>query len=154
MDKFNILTPELLKGKNILIIGCPASGKSHITELLSFLEIPVFHTDDYKDHGFKDSLYVLINDLVKQGRPVIVEGVMGYRLLRKPDSWTPDIIIHVMISEETMIERYERERPGRDIRAVRRLADFDYRLLHEYMGVMKYNDIIPQIITIDNEYEK
>jgi adenylate kinase family enzyme len=52
-------------GKNILIIGCPASGKTYLANALS-LHLPahtLIHTDDYMVHGYKDSLYVILDEI-------------------------------------------------------------------------------------------
>lgn len=44
----------------------------------------LLHTDDYMEYGYKESVYKLIEDLESyRYENVIVEGIMGARLMRK-----------------------------------------------------------------------
>lgn len=87
----------------ILIIGYPKSGKSTLFELLVAQEESPehfhLHTDDYKEYPYVEQLYLIMDELRDKER-WIVEGIQGYRLLRKyaqlnDDTFRPDLIIIV-----------------------------------------------------------
>jgi hypothetical protein len=97
--------------KIIVVIGLPLTGKSTITEMFvtQFPDYQVFHTDDYIQYGYEQSLYVLMEDIKKcKCEKIIIEGVQGYRLLRKGiqlGSFFPDLVVHVSASVETRLDR-------------------------------------------------
>jgi hypothetical protein len=102
-----------IAGKNVLIIGEPATGKTHLSGLLNSAGHTVIHTDDYIPHGNVESLYVLIDDLAKIDGPTIIEGVAGYRLLRKGvqlDCYYPDYVIELHTSEARVECAYREQR--------------------------------------------
>lgn len=76
-----------LSGKNrIVIIGYPRSGKTtlfkHLVDSGEFDDFWVSSLDDYKIHGYAQALYVMLEDLKGKDK-YLVEGILGYRLLRK-----------------------------------------------------------------------
>lgn len=77
----------LEKSKIVVVIGLAASGKTTVADYLQehFLqEHSLYHTDDYIDYGYEQSLYKMIDDLAADPNPLkIIEGVQGYRFLRK-----------------------------------------------------------------------
>lgn len=96
--------------KSIVVVGLPASGKSFLAthgilpQLLTkgVRDIKIFRTDDYIKHGFEKSLYILMDDFQERRANVvkkehaIIEGVQGYRLLRKGlelGTFSPDLVI-------------------------------------------------------------
>ena len=98
-----------IKGKNVLIIGFPASGKTTLAELLNSENHTLIHSDDYMQFGFKESLYELLKDLENIEGNTIIEGVMGYRLLRKGvelNSYYPDVVLELKVTEATVRRRY------------------------------------------------
>ena len=150
-----------LSRKNIVIVGCPASGKTTLAkELAKRTGQKVFHTDDYMQHGYKQSLYVLIADLMEQGRAVIVEGVQGYRLLRKgveTQSIYPDIVIELKVSPEQVERVYRTERVWDKRRSVdkvlKNLEAFNKMhetILADYMAMK--NPHPPEWIVIENKF--
>ena len=70
----------------ILIIGYPNSGKSTLFEDL--VALPEFsqhfklQTDDYKEYPYVEQLYMIMDEL-SGCEKWLVEGIQGYRLLRK-----------------------------------------------------------------------
>jgi len=75
--------------KKILIIGYPGSGKTELTKVLKtrseFKGYIFVELDDYEPFGYKDSLYAAMGDVEEFHKDArwIVEGVIGYRYLRK-----------------------------------------------------------------------
>lgn len=70
----------------ILIIGYPGMGKTTLFEEMAdmdeFSEHFKLHTDYYKDYDYKEQLYMIIDD-INWREKWLVEGIQGYRLLRK-----------------------------------------------------------------------
>lgn len=94
----------------IVVVGGAATGKTTLTK-----DVECFHTDDYMRYAFDKSLYVLIEDIVKvvkrepSDKKIIVEGVQGFRLLRKiwQQNWKrkPDLVIHCVADVPTRTQR-------------------------------------------------
>ena len=103
-----------LTGKTVVIIGCPASGKTTLGKALAQRTgAKLIRTDDYMDFGYKEALYVMLADLIEIDEPVIVEGVQGYRLLRKGvelGNFFPDVVIELEVTEAQVKRVYETER--------------------------------------------
>lgn len=83
----------------------------------------VIHTDDYMMYGYKDSLYRLLEDLKKINfEYVIVEGIMGARLMRKlqEQGLHTNVSMYVYISAkfDHIIDVYTRERPDKSLASV------------------------------------
>lgn len=81
------ITRHMLDTANVvIIIGPPDGGKSYLTDQLA-LEYPdhkVYHTDDYISWGWDQAIDAIIFDIERDNaEKIIVEGVQGYRLLRK-----------------------------------------------------------------------
>ena len=95
----------------ILIIGHPASGKTTLCKAIAKVDPskrPVWHTDDFMAHGWEGSLYALIAT-ADLSSPYIIEGVQGYRLLRKMcelDLDLPDVIVICKASDAATKKRY------------------------------------------------
>lgn len=100
--------------KIVVIIGLAASGKTTLTEMIAADLLPdhdVIHTDDYMKFGFEQSLYKMIDDIKQKGdNPMIIEGVQGFRLLRKGlerGDFFPDVVINTTCPTATRDKRYE-----------------------------------------------
>lgn len=79
----------------VVVIGSPAAGKTYLTSQIK--SHPIIHADDYMLYGFKDALYKMMRSLEEKDR-FVVEGVLGYRLLRKlreTKSWEPDMVVEI-----------------------------------------------------------
>lgn len=88
--------------KNVLILGSPGSGKTTLSKKLKTKYHYIIHTDYFgEEYGYENGLYKLIEMLLERQKyyKVIVEGTLGYRLLRKIyDDKLPinfDIILNV-----------------------------------------------------------
>lgn len=141
--------------KNVLIIGCPASGKTFLSNQLAH-DNPkhhVIHTDDYMEYGYKASLYEILDYMSKLRCPTIIEGVIGYRLLRKGvelDCYYPDIVIELEISEGRMHKTYATQRLDKDFDAVRGFVRSHEKILNDYRVMV--NPHPPEWHKIKNNY--
>lgn len=95
----------------ILIIGLPRAGKTYLFESIrdhiymanSDYEIFLLQTDDYKKEPWVTQIYTIM-DKLRGEEKWLVEGVQGYRILRKyaqlhDEEIKPDLIIVVSCSE-------------------------------------------------------
>lgn len=101
--------------KIIVVVGLPATGKTILADTIvrtyQTRPLKVFRTDDYIKHGFEESLYVLMADLNRDISPMkLIEGVQGYRLLRKgleTNSFFPDLVIVCCATRDIRATRYK-----------------------------------------------
>lgn len=108
--------------KTIVVLGFAASGKSYLCSMLFGVgadlcsRYKVFHTDDYMQYGFEQSLYKVMLDVrthveLHPNTNCVIEGIQGYRLLRK---WAelgikgPDLIITCVAPVAERMVRYEK----------------------------------------------
>ena len=92
---------------NVVIIGYAAAGKTYFAQQLEkeYPKAKFIHTDDYMKYGFEEALYVLMDDLKsnKDYSLRVIEGVLGYRLLRKGaqlGTFKADLIIKVTAQKD------------------------------------------------------
>lgn len=138
--------------KEILVIGWPASGKTTFTESL---EMPVIHTDDYMQYGFKDSVYVLLEDLEKPIEGIrVVEGMLGYRLLRKgaeTGSYRPDMVIEIKASQISIDARYKESRDPSKLKDVEKMMKGNETILDGYADLLRQKGLeLPKWVVLNN----
>lgn len=127
MHTFQDILVAVKSSPRVVIVGYPASGKTTLAKRLEAENTghEVIHTDDEYPSGDGSSETAYTDLLVSDdlGWSTIVEGVLGYRLLRKcvehGGEWLPDLIIEVRCSEEARVARYREERPKKDYRRVK-----------------------------------
>lgn len=146
--------------KNVLIIGPPASGKTWLCDKLWNTHMGMYHatihTDDYILFGYKDAMYKSMSDIVdahKNWYKTIVEGIQGYRLLRKGvelDCYYPDIVIELEISEKRMHETYKKERDPKKIKYLQSFNTAHQTILEDYFSLP--NEKKPEWIKVYNDY--
>lgn len=179
MSKVLTLT-ELLDrdftGENVLIIGCPASGKSTIMQMIHDRQKIghfIFHSDDYMHHGYEQSLYALIDDYKKlrseldgssehplpldaySKHPIFIEGILGYRLLRKGvelDCYYPDVVIELLITDERMEQTYNESRDPEKLKGARSQTKACATILGKYKEMFIPDGKYPEWIQINNDY--
>lgn len=141
--------------KNVVIIGEPAAGKTYLSNLL-IKDNPghhLIHTDDYIKHGYVQALYKLLADIRLIVKPLIIEGVLGYRLLRKgaqTGCFYPDIVIEVDTPQTTRLKEYKQNRPDKDIHYLKSLEAANKKVLADYKAI--FNMHKPQWVTLKNNY--
>ena len=126
MQNLHKIHAAIKKSKSVLIIGLPASGKTLLAKELQ--EIGTGHvfigtdTEFPFSAGTSENVFNEMLDYEMQKIPVVMEGVLCYRLLRKcvenSGAWLPDLIIEVKCSEETRAQRYAIERPEKKYKSV------------------------------------
>lgn len=143
-----------LAGKTIVIIGPPASGKTTLAKSISeFTGTGVVSTDDYMEHGYKDSLYVMLDDLAELTEPKIIEGMQGYRLLRKGvelDCFYPDIVIELSVTQERVDRVYRTERIVSKLPKLAAFNKMHQTILESYKAMD--NPCPPKWVRIQNEF--
>lgn len=126
MTTFTDIVTAVSAASRVVIIGLPASGKTTLANRLAEagMSHEVVHTDEEYPYaeGVSAQAYDDLLLAADMDFDVIVEGVLGYRILRKcaesGGTWLPDLIIEVRCSEETRAARYAEERPGKQYRSV------------------------------------
>lgn len=137
-----------LTGKNIVVIGPPAAGKTTLALQLSQLW-PTHRLvggftglDGYMhDHDFEAALYAILDDIAHydaDGHNMILEGVQGYRLLRKGlelDLFYPDIVLELRVTEAQVRRVYAGERMGKNVERALGMAKGLQTVLNEYRAM-------------------
>lgn len=146
-------------GENVLIIGCPASGKSTIANMLleRNQEHTLVRTDDYMHHGYEQSLYVMIEDvkLHLDNTATIIEGILGYRLLRKGvelNFYYPDTVIELLITDERMEKTYKEQRDPEKLKGAKSQTKACATILAKYKEMFIPDGQYPEWIQIHNNY--
>lgn len=147
-------------GENVLIIGCAASGKSTVANMLLDRHPNnhiIIRTDDYMSHGYEQSLYVLIDDLKAKSshNPTFIEGILGYRLLRKGvelNCYYPDVVIELQISPERMERTYNESRDPDKLKGAKSQAKACATILDRYKEMFIPDGQYPEWIIVKNEY--
>jgi dephospho-CoA kinase len=101
---------ELPNKGNIVIIGYAATGKTTLTDSLKVANAQVWHTDDLiNQFDFEEALYQLMPQIAKSTAKLkIIEGIQGYRLLRKGlqlKTFYADVVIVCQCKKEIRAER-------------------------------------------------
>jgi len=123
-----------IEEKNLLIIGCPASGKTYLSKKFKTSH-KLIHTDNYLNYGYEQSVYKIIDDIKNSNKKTIVEGVQGYRLLRKGvqlDCYYPDVVIELIISEYQMFQVYRNERNQKKIKYLKAFNNMHNKIIKDY----------------------
>lgn len=108
-----------ITGKNVLLIGPPASGKTTMVKKLAGKTHFTIHGDYfYKEYG--DNRIPVATEFIrntlnhKDVSNIIVEGVLGYELLEESDL-NFDIIIELEVSNDYIKMIYEKERQDKKV---------------------------------------
>lgn len=141
-----------IEHKNVLIIGCPASGKTYLSNKFQTSH-KKFHTDDYMKFGYEQSMYKVLEDIKKSNEYTLVEGIQGYRLLRKGvqlDCYHPEIVIELIISDHKMLDIYRNERDEKKIKYLKGFNKMHEKIINDYFILSKKRE--PEWIKVYNEH--
>jgi hypothetical protein len=126
MNPADLVTPQLVNYcapmNTIVVCGYTKTGKITIAKKLAEqLNRPLFISDDYQNLDSKDSLSIFMEDVLKyysQKLPIIVEGILCFRLLRKgikESCFFPDLILKTKCDENTIRHFYNKDGEGHKI---------------------------------------
>lgn len=138
-------------GKDVLIIGPPSSGKTYLSGKLNG-DHTIIHTDDYARYGYKESLYKLLEDIKKVTGNTIVEGVQGYRLLRKGAQlrcYYPDLVIELSASKGDIRKVYLKERDAKKLKYLASFNRMHDQILKDYLAIR--NNKKPEWLKVFND---
>lgn len=125
---------HLTDSTTVVIIGPPGSGKSHVGFVLAESSgLPIYSTDAYLTDGHVAALYAIMASIGDEGW--IVEGMIGYRLLRKRKELgmpAPDIVIQLTATDEQIENAYVARKQKCDIKKIRAFCKAHDVVLDEY----------------------
>lgn len=125
---------HLAEHSTVVVIGPPGSGKTTVGTLLAESSgLPLYSTDTYLGAGHVEALYAIMQLCGDEGW--IVEGMIGYRLLRKRKQLkmpAPDIVIELDASDDEIVAAYRKRGTYCDIRKVRAFCKAHEKVLEDY----------------------
>jgi adenylate kinase family enzyme len=163
MNPADLVTSNLInycsQFKTIIILGYTKTGKVTIAKKLAQkLNYPLFESDYYINiEDRKQSLYNLIDDILpyyQSNQPLIIEGILGFRLLRKGlqlNNFSPDLIIKTKCNDETIKHFY---RVDNEESKINRALSFNKglnKIWDEYKEMLRNNlhNKIPKFIELE-----
>lgn len=149
-----------ITGLNVMVIGLPASGKTFFAGWLS-LNNPahkLYHTDDYlQSFDGEKAMYAALEDvtaMIKIGQNTIIEGVAGYRMLRKGaqlQTYFPDIVFEIVAPQKQRERVYQQERSERTFTNVQKFDKALTTVLNDYKKIVPDLDF-PTWIQVSNQF--
>ena len=104
--------------------------------------------------GYEIGMYGALNDASYSDMPTIVEGVHGYRMLRKGaeyGNYYPDIVIEMKVSEQRMLSTYRNERNPNKIKHLQQFNATHEKILNDYRKMIP-DRLKPQWVVFENNY--
>ena len=158
MKLFDLLSLPIA-GKNVIVIGSPAAGKTHLANLLYREGHKLIHTDETINAGYSIpqacySIFEDVKDYNRQGKATIVEGILGYTLLLeglKQGYYRPDIIIDVQINRGRQRQIYLAERDPDNLKYLQKFQRMNLGLFNEWFNLCPPEER-PQYIEFKNEF--
>jgi len=125
---------HLSENSTVVVIGPPGSGKTHVATVLAEASgLPLYSTDVYLGNGHVAALYVMMQALGDDGW--IVEGMIGYRFLRKLRQLglpPPDIVIQLDADDEQIRAAYAKRSKPCNIKIIRSFCKAHEKVLSDY----------------------
>lgn len=158
MTPSNYITQPILDickhHSSIIIIGPPCSGKSSIA---SYLNNNIPHTLISTDHYLisncqEEALTKILADISHYSQPLIIEGTLGYIMLRKGlqlNSYIPDLIIKLKCDYKTITYLYNKFRDPKKLNYVKGYIKGIDKVWEEYIEFHKQYHAKTKCIEID-----
>jgi hypothetical protein len=119
----------------VVVIGPPGSGKTHVGRLLAESSgLPLYSTDKFLGDGHVAALYTLMRVVGDTGW--IVEGMVGYRFLRKRKQLglpAPDIVIQLDASDEQIRKSYADRQKNVNLNHLKGFCAAHDKVLSDYL---------------------
>lgn len=126
---------HLAPTSTVVVLGPPGSGKSHVGTLLAESSgLPLYSTDEYLTDGHVAALHLVMQAIGDRGW--IVEGMIGYRLLRKRAEFgmpPVDIVIELEATDQQIADAYRARDERCDIAKIRRFCKAHETVLRDYL---------------------
>ncbi len=156
MNPLDLVTYELIEHckqfKTIVIVGFPKTGKSTISKKLNdSLGRHIIASDDFGLQHFEDFKKSCLTAYNKQ-IPIIIEGVMGFRLLRRgleENNFYPDLLIKTNSNNETIIHLYNKFGEGDKIPRVLSFNKGLNTMWDEYRAVLRNNPSLKRPVYLE-----
>ena len=159
----DLVTPKLIElCKNlpyIVICGYTKTGKITIAKKLAReLNRELIISDDYKfqDYGdnFLQAFMTAVDSKIQQRKPIIAEGVLCFRLLRKTvqmNGVLPDLIIKTECDEQTIRYFYNKDNESHKVEKALSFNKGLNTIWNDYLTLLEQNPRIkkPKIIQLN-----
>lgn len=125
---------HLTDSSTVVVIGPPGSGKTTVGLLLAeHSGLPLYSTDHYLGNGHVEALYAIMQALGDKGW--IVEGMIGYRLLRKRRQLKmkpPDVVIQLDATDQQIAQTYRDRNKVVNLRHLKAFCSAHESVLEDY----------------------
>lgn len=126
---------HLAANSTVVVIGPPGSGKTTVGRLLADDSgLPLYSTDTYLGAGHVEALYAIMQEIGDEGW--IVEGMIGYRLLRKRKQLrmpAPDIVIELDATDAEIKQAYADSGRRCNLPAIRKFCKAHDSVMEDYL---------------------
>lgn len=127
----------LTSTSTVVVIGPPGSGKTTVGRLLAERSgLPLYSTDNYLGDGHVAALYMVMKAIGDEGW--IVEGMIGYRMLRKRKEFglpAPDIVIELDATDDQIVRSYRERGKQCSLPHIRGFIKAHESVLHDYYAM-------------------
>ena len=121
----------------VVIIGPPGSGKTHVATVLGeSSDLPIYRTDKFLGDGHVQALYAVMEAAGDDG--YIIEGMIGYRLLRKLKQLklpAPDMVIQLEADDYMIEESYAKRDKVCNINRLRAFCKAHEKVMEDYYAL-------------------
>lgn len=127
----------IIDNKHVLIIGKPSAGKTTFSKKLKTKYHYIIHTDSFgEEYGYDEGLYKLIHFIEKKQENyyTIVEGTLGYRLLRKihEDKLNIKFDIIIDVDREVDLNKHQQTLHKGNLTIIKNIPN---------LNIIKYSDV-------------
>lgn len=135
--------------KTVVIVGVAASGKTSLASLLKEHNprFTVINTDDYKKYDWDEALDLVARDVSFITTPLLVEGVLAYRLLRRGaqrGNFHADLVFKCEVSKKQRAERFTNRGGQRSLDGMKSMDSMLMKVYHDYEQACNRSGVVPK----------